>query len=510
MKLLNNNKMNQIKKVLIILTIFMALSCSDFIDNEITGQQNLDNFYSNDTEAERAIMGCYASLSPQDWWQMDFYRLIGDVCSDDALKGNSLQGDQRDFGKFANFEINSNNTWVETQWRFCYQGIFRCNVAIENLTNAPIDQSKINLYIAEAKFLRAIFYFDLINSFGGVPIILTPLTVNEANLTRSSEVEVWAQIEKDLIEASEFLLNKTEQDANNIGRATRGAALSYLAKASLYQNKFIQAQQYANQVIQSGQYGLNPNFANVWSINNPNSIESIFEIQHSYNDLVDSGSALPVVTRSRSDGGWGFATPSSHLDNFMGNDPRRIHTIIRHGEPVGTDHASYDTKLSENMSGRINKKYYIPIADRPANEEHKRSPLNHILFRYADLLLMHAEAASRNGDDATARNSVNQVRSRVGLPLINSSGNQLLEDIYKERRLELALEGHRYFDLKRTGRLSEAIEQFRNYNLNISTDPYDAGNTQAQFFNPEIHKLFPIPITEIDLSNGLIIQNPGY
>ena len=502
--------MNSIKKLAFVVAFLTTLSCSDFVDNEINGQQNIDNFYSNEDEAERAILGCYASLSPQDWWQMDFYRLIGDVCSDDALKGNSLQGDQRAFGDFANFNINSNNTWVETQWRFCYQGIFRCNLTIKNLPSAPIDPNNINLYIAEAKFLRAIFYFDLINSFGGVPLILTPLTANEANLSRATQSQVWAQIEKDLLEASEFLLNKSAQDANNIGRATRGAALSYLAKAYLYQNKFPQAQQYANQVIQSGQYNLNADFANVWNINNKNSIESIFEIQHSYNDLVDSGSALPVVTRSRSDGGWGFATPSSNLDNFMGNDPRRVHTIIRHGEPVGTDFSSYDTNLSENMSGRINKKYYIPIANRPANETHKRSALNHILFRYADLLLMHAEAAYHNGDEATARISLNQVRARVNLPALNSSGNQLLNDIYKERRLELALEGHRYYDLKRTGRLATAIADFRNYNLNISTDLYDAGNTQGQFFNPGIHTLFPIPITEIDLSNGLIVQNPGY
>lgn len=502
--------MNQIKKIVVMLTVLTALSCSDFIENEVTGQQNLDNFYSNNEEAERAVLGCYASLSPQDWWQMDFYRLIGDVCSDDALKGNSLQGDQRDFGNFANFNINSTNTWVETQWRFCYQGIFRCNLTIEKLPSAPIAQSKIDLYVAEAKFLRAVFYFDLINSFGGVPLILAPLTVDEANLSRSTESAVWTQIEKDFLEASLVLPNKSEQAANTIGRATRGAALAYLAKALLYQNKFTEAQQYTQQVISLGQYNLSDSFGNVWSVYNPNGNESIFEIQNSTNDLVDSGSALPVVTRSRADGGWGFATPSSHLDNFMGNDPRRIHTIIRHGEAVGIDYTSYDTKLSENMSGRINRKYYIARSDRPANEEHKRSALNHILFRYADLLLMHAEAAYHIGNEGAARIAVNQVRSRVNLPGIISSGPQLLADIYKERRLELALEGHRYFDLKRTGRLTAAMADFLNYNLNTSTDTYDAGNNQGSFFNPAIHKLFPIPITEIDLSNGLIVQNPGY
>jgi hypothetical protein len=502
--------MKCIKKSILIFFIIMLSACSDFIDNEITGSQTLDNFFNNQEEVDRAVMGCYAALSPNDWWQVDFFWLVGDVCSDDAFKGNTNPGDQRDFGNLANFNIIASNEWVDIKWRYTYQGIFRCNLVIKNAPESPIEENLKNRLIAEAKFLRGFHYFELIKNFGGVPLLTEPLTVNEADLSRASEAQIWAQIESDFLEASEFLPQKSEQQASLIGRATKGAALAFLAKTLLYQNKFQEAKTYAEMVINSSEYNLNDSFENVWSISNPNGNGSIFEIQQSYNDVFDSGSALPVVTGSRADGGWGFCTPSSHLDLFMGNDPRRVHTIIRQGEFVNQNYPSYNTSPSENMSGRINRKYFLDINDRPQNAPEKRSALNHILLRYADLLLMHAEAAYQIGDEQSARNSLNSVRARVNLQPINTSGPALLTAIYNERRLELAMEGHRYYDLKRTGRLAAAMSDFLNYNLNINTDTYDAGNTEGTFFNPAVHILFPIPQTEIDLSGGRITQNPGY
>tara|TARA_B110000114_G_C15066561_1_gene387693 strand:+ start:342 stop:1850 length:1509 start_codon:yes stop_codon:yes gene_type:complete len=502
--------MKQLKKIVLILISVSFFNCSDFIENEITGRQTLDNYYSNLSEVDKAVMGCYASLSPQDWWQNDFFWLVGDICSDDAFKGSTNQGDQRDFGNLADFNITSANEWLDVKWRYTYQGIFRCNLLLKNIVDAPIDVTQKNIFIAEAKFLRGIYYFELVKNFGGVPLLTEPLAINEANESRASETEIWTQIEKDFTEASTDLPKKSELLAKTIGRATQGAALAYLAKSSLYQNKFTEAQNYANQVINSSEYNLSDGFENVWSINNPNGNGSIFEIQQSYNDIYDSGSSLPVVTRSRSDGGWGFCTPSSNLDNFMGNDPRRVHTIIRQGDFVDTDHPSYDTNPSENMTGRINRKYYLSIPNRAPNEEHKRSGLNHILFRYADLLLIHAEAAYKNGDESSAISSLNKIRARVNLGVITTSGTQLLDDIYKERRLELAMEGHRYYDLKRTGRLSSAMSDFLDYNLNRSTDTYDSGNDEGKFFDITKHILFPIPQTEIDLSGGSILQNSGY
>ncbi|MCA0931711.1 RagB/SusD family nutrient uptake outer membrane protein [Lutimonas saemankumensis] len=501
--------MKQISYSLLALILLLS-GCSDYIDNEVTGKQNLDSFYSNYSECDGAIIGCYSTLSPQDWWEVDFFWLVGDASSDDAFKGNNNEGDQRDFGNLADFNITSSNEWVEYKWRFSYQGIYRCNLAIERIPEAPILQEEIDELVAEAKFLRAIFYFELVKNFGGVPLLTEPISIQEANLTRSSAEEIWAQIETDLKDASDFLPTKSQISPEKLGRATKGAAIAYLAKASLYQEKFTDAYDYAEQVENLGEHNLNDSFENVWSISNPNGNGSIFEIQHSYDDIYYSGSALPVLSRSRADGGWGFCTPSSHLDNFMGEDPRRVHTIIRHGEYVDEDHPSYDTDPSQNMTGRINRKYYLSFDERPPKDEHVRSGLNHILFRFADLLLMKAEAGYHTGKEGEALIAVNKVRQRAGVSEINVSGPALLQAIFDERRLELAMEGHRYYDLKRTGRLQAAMENFLNYNLNESTDLYDAGNDEGKYFNASIHTLFPIPQTEIDLSNGDIQQNPGY
>lgn len=502
--------MKNIKYLLFILVSMSICSCSDYIDNEITGKQNLDNYYSNFTECDKAITGCYASLSPQDWWQTDFFWLVGDICSDDAFKGNSNEGDQRDFGNLANFNITSSNEWLDSKWRYSYQGIFRCNLAITRIPNAPISSEEIETLVAEAKFLRAFFYFELVKNWGGVPLLTEPISVSDANLEKSNEAEIWAQIEKDLTEAKDFLPRKSEVAAINMGRATKGAAIAYLAKAALYQKKYTEAQSLANEVITDGEYNLNDSFEDVWSVANPNGNGSIFEIQNSYHELYDTGSALPVLSRSRADGGWGFCTPSSNLDNFMGDDPRRDHTIIKQGDYVDEDHPSYDTSPTENMSGRANKKYYLSMDERPDKSEHKRSPLNHILLRYADLLLMHAEAAYHNGDESAALISLNKVRARVDLDEVLVVGNQLINTIYDERRMELAMEGLRYYDLKRSDRLTDAMDSFMNYNLNESTDMYDAGNDEGKYYNATTHLLFPIPQSEIDLSQGKITQNPGY
>jgi hypothetical protein len=222
------------------------------------------------------------------------------------------------------------------------------------------------------------------------------------------------------------------------------------------------------------------------------------------------GTAVPVLARSRDDGGWGFGTPSSYLENAMEGDPRLPWTIIKEGDYVDADHPSYNTQLSENESGRINRKYYLSYSERPPKDEHLRSGLNQILFRYADLLLLHAEITYHNSKESASLTALNQVRDRVGLSPVNASGLNLLNAIYNERQLELAMEGHRYYDLKRTGRLTAVIQDFYDYNQNRSTDPYDAGHSKGALFRPGIHELFPIPASEIALSEYQIQQNDGY
>lgn len=495
---------------LILLVLLFGAGCEDFLDKPIQGFQVTENYFATEEECERALFGCYESLSPDDWWQLDFFWMVGDVCSDEAFKGNSIEGDQRDFGNLANFNINSNNEWLEFKWLYTYATISRCNLVIDKVPDSPASEENKKRFVAEAKFLRAFSYFELVKNFGGVPLVLKEISAGDGVVKRSTEEDVYAQIEKDLEEAAAALPLKSEQAAGAIGRATRGAAHAFLAKAFVYQEKWDEALVYSDSVIQSAEYNLNDPFGDVWSVNNPNGRGSIFEIQHSFHDIYYIGTALPVLSRSRADGGWGFGTPSSYLEKAMEGDPRRDWTIIKEGDYVDADHPSYNTELSMNESGRINRKYYLSYSERPSKDEHLRSALNHILIRYADLLLLHAEAAYHTADEPEALLALNQVRSRVGLSPVNASGASLLTAIYKERQMELAMEGHRYYDLKRTGRLTEVIQDFYDYNQNRSTDPYDAGHSKGALFRPGIHELFPIPASEIALSENQIMQNNGY
>ncbi len=508
----NSKSRNMKNKIILIPILILAIfisGCDEYLDQPIKGSQTFESFYSNQQECNQAVLGCYQSLSPEDWWEMDYFWLIGDVCSDDAFKGNSIEGDQQEFGNMARWIIDANNEWLDIKWRYSYITISRANLIIEYVPEAPIDQVLIDQYVAEAKFLRGWAYFELVKNFGGAVLVDKQPAPSDV-FPRSSEAETWAFIEKDFRDAASALPEREDQASEEMGRATKGAALGCLARAFLYQGKFGEAQAFAEQVMGLNDYELEGDFGNVWSVNNPNGVESIFEIQNNYDPLQWTGNALPVITRSRADGGWGFGTPSSHLENFMQGDPRLPHIIIKHGDFVDADHPSYDTQLDQNESGRTNRKFYLGFSERVPDDEYIKAPLNHILLRYADLLLIHAEAAYHNSQEGPALASLNEVRARVDLEPLSVSGQALLDAVFAERRMELAMEGHRYYDLKRSGRLEAAMADFVNYNMNESTDPYDAGNQQGVLFDGSKHSLFPIPQAEIDVSGGVIVQNPNY
>jgi len=494
-----------------------AQSCSNFLDLPPQGQQTTDNYYTNADECKAAVMGCYALADQSDWWQIDRTRMFGDAGSDDAWKGNAIAGDQREFGDFARFFWLPNNEWFDNRYTHIYQSIGNCNAALVGIAKAPIDPTLQQQLIGELKFIRAYNYFELVKGYGGVPLVLTPVSPAEAvALKRATAAECYAQIIKDFQEAAAALPEKNARASADKGRATKGAANAYLAKAYLFTEQWALAQTAAETVINSNQYSLG-DFDKVWSVSNPNGVESIFELNYNANQTFNLGTALTVVMRSRADGGWGFNTPSSNLEQAFGNDPRRQWTIIKQGDNVGPktasfDYSNYDTKPAENESGRISRKMFLPLADRPANEQN-HAPLNRIELRYADLLLIHAEASNKLGQDAKALTSLNLVRARANrlspgtvLPR-TSSGTQLLSDIWLERRLELAMEGHRYYDLVRQKRLVDVMTAFNKAQL-TSTDPYDKGKVKDQI--SEKNNLFPIPTNQIQLSGGNITQNPGY
>jgi hypothetical protein len=506
------------KKYRFSLTLALGLSfglpaCSNFLDI------STDNYYTNADECKAAVMGCYALADQSDWWQIDRTRMFGDAGSDDAWKGNAIAGDQREFGDFARFFWLPNNEWFDNRYTHIYQSIGNCNAALVGVGKAPIDPALQQQLLGELKFIRAYNYFELVKGYGGVPLVLAPVSPAEAiALKRASAADCYAQIIKDLQEAAAALPEKSARASADKGRATKGAANAYLAKAYLFTEQWAQAQQAAETVINSNQYSLG-DFDKVWNVSNPNGVESIFELNYNANQTFNLGTSLTVVMRSRADGGWGFDTPSSNLEQafVQENDPRRQWTIIKQGDNVGPktasfDYSNYDTKPSENESGRISRKMFLPLADRPANEMN-HSPLNRIELRYADLLLMHAEASNKLGQDAKALVSLNLVRARANrlspgtvLPR-TSTGTALLNHIWLERRLELAMEGHRYYDLVRQKRLVAVMQAFNTAQL-TSTDPYDRGKVKDQISDK--NNLFPIPTPQIQLSGGNVTQNPGY
>lgn len=512
------------KRYIIILVAVTCLSagCKKFLDQPILGRQNTDNYFKTEADCQAAIIACYFGTHSDQWYQLDRSQMMGDALSDDAFKGNSIPGDQSLFGDIARYHFDATNEWFGYRWTYLWKGIGNCNFAIQGITSSTINETLKQQLIAEAKFLRAYCYFELVKSFGGVPLVTNvPDPQAVISVPRSTKDQCFAQIVKDLSEAAAVLPERAALSADQIGRATKGAANAYLAKAYLYTENWAQAQKYADLVITSGQYSLEPSFSNVWSVRNKNGVESIFEFQYNADQTFNLGTALTTLTRSRADGGWGFDTPSSHLEQafLKENDPRLKWTIIKQGDNVGAptanfDYSHYDTKLSENESGRISRKFYLAPADRPASEL-SHAPLNMIQMRYADLLLIDAEAAYHNGNESVALTSLNLVRERANrlnpgsvLPRA-SSGTQLLNDIWLERRLELAMEGHRYYDLVRQHRLVQVIKDFYTYNNSTSTDPYDKGNPKGADV-AEKHNLFPIPQQDIDLSKGVLTQNPGF
>ncbi|TRX54762.1 RagB/SusD family nutrient uptake outer membrane protein [Fulvivirga sp. M361] len=513
--------------------LFLAgCQTDDFLDQPLRGRQQLDDFFSSAENSERFINGVYENVNGNDWFQVNFSRKINDMATDDNWAGNTLQP-RPDITGIAAYNVFAGSTYFNTFWENHYIGITRANIALDRIPEVDMDADFKARLLAEASFLRAFFYFDLVRNFGGVPIVKTYNELLEPEIrdkTRSSIEETYDLIEEDLERAIVSLPLRSEYAAKDLGRVTKGAAQSLLAKVYLFREKWDEAQAMALNVIQSGEYSLEPDFADVWSVDTHHGVESIFEVEY-INDPVFNGIGGQYSTTqgSRADQGWGWCVPSSDLENAFlseGDNIRLQSTIIKHGEPVFGDPAvtSFDAEPSENKSGRINRKFYIPVDKRPTPYVRGQHPLPFIHIRYADLLLIHAEASFFNNDATSALSSLKQVRDRVNLETnMSLSGDNLRDAIWKERRLELALEQHRLYDLRRqkinnVSRLALIMGpngSFVKYNTEVSTDPFETTNLgEAQDkginFDPEIHLLWPVPPEEIQLSRGNITQNPGY
>lgn len=540
------------KKIIILSALLATVSftsCSDFLTEDVRGQENLDTYFQSESDAESFLTGCYNAITYHGWWQVENFWILTEMCGDDYWMGNTTQG-QGDYISLAHYQgVGQSNGTISNFWQYRYKGILRCNIAIEHIPEAPIlDEAKKERLIAEAKFLRAYFYFELVNNFGGVPLIEGFLLPEEVEgITRSSAEEIHAFIEKDLTEAAAVLPQRSEYADTDMGRATRGAALGLLGKSYLFQAKYEQARNTLKTVMDEGQYSLMPDFGQVWSIDYENNAESLFEVQNMYDETYELGGSLSIVSGNRSGGdqdGWAWGLPTANLENAFveaGDTERLKWTIVKNGatEIAGEDNfadliaaqgdqngdGTYCVDPSKHKSARINRKFYLPLAKRPTNYNQPKVPLNHRILRYADVLLMYAEACNESGDDANARTALNQVRSRVGLSDVSATGTALRQAIRTERRLELACEGHRLYDIRRwddtNGKkvicnVMGANGSFVLWNTNQATaDSYEWENQYESSdkgitFNESRDLIFPIPLYEITMSNGSIVQNPGW
>ncbi|MCW3110482.1 MAG: RagB/SusD family nutrient uptake outer membrane protein [Segetibacter sp.] len=385
-------------------------------------------------------------------------------------------------------------------WSDHYGVIGKANTALQFADSLKITDSASTVFIAEARFVRAYCYFDLVRTYGQVPL-LTKRVYNseEANLPKSSEADIYAQIDADLAYAIQHLPLNWRNTAYT-GRLTSGAAKTLQAKAYLFRHKYPEALATSKSIINSGQYSLNPNYSANFNFATSNGPESIFE----YQAYVSPGGSVryevewaePQQVRGSGDWnlGWGWNIPDKPLVNaFEPNDPRLNATILFAGKEDGYGNTVPDTPTVASVYW--NKKVYTdPVLRRTMNDNGSHF-LNHVIYRYADVLLMAAEAANETGDGATAAIYLEQVRARARAlssalpPVPFVSQAQMRTAIQHERRVEFGMESQRFFDLVR-------------WNL-ATTVLGPAGYTNK-------NRYYPLPQDVVTQSHGVLVQNPDY
>lgn len=501
------------KNIILLAALLLATSCKkDFLELKPKGTELETNFYKNKEQIFQGLVATYDVLGWEgtDGWNMQLGLL--NAASDDCFAGGSDASDQPNWVAWDNFTLNPLLGPQSGLWRKNYAGVYRANLLLQKIEEVEnLDPAFKARTIAELKFLRGWFYFDLVRLFGNVPVFTSTISLDEIyTVKQTSPTEVYAQIEKDLTEAKNTPELPETVPPAELGRVTHGAVAALLGKVILFQNdnaRMAEAAANFEEVINGGNYFLTSNYGDIFKQENEFGPESVFEIQYASNRPGDYGCCFnsgPVNNATEGNyniqffgmrdysgpdyaTGWSFCPVTPELVSFMQNDPRFQHTIVD-GKVLKQGGASY-TKGYQNTDFFIKK--YAPIKDFQATDGETALGWGQNIraIRYADVLLMAAEAIARGGgSEATALEYLNQVRSRVGLAAETSSGQALLTAIYKERRLELATEGHRFWDLVRTGGASEALPGFV------------AGT----------HEFLPIPQLEVELSKGALKQNNGY
>ena len=492
--------------IAIVAMMQIFVSCKkDFLELTPKGTTLEDNFYKNEKEVMQGVIAVYDVMQ---WGTTGGYTMkmpLLSAASDDCWAGGSNAADQPAWVAYDNFNLSS---FVGPQgglWNKNYSGINRANLILSKIDKSTtLSASFKTRTIAEAKFLRAYFYFDLVRWFGNVPLITTSLPTAELYTQKqSTPAQIYAQIEKDLRDAIAGL--PAVVSAAEKGRTSQGAAKAQLGKVLLYQNdnaKLSEAITLFEDVNRTGNaygYRLMTNYADIFDPANKFNVESILEIPHSNNAAwgdwgwINGGEGnvatqfigMDTYNGDTYSSGWGFCPVTLDLVNALKNDPRFAATIID-GAALKAAGATYNARY-QNTDYFIKKYAPLKAYRSTLGVAEQNWPINEIEIRLADTYLMQAEALVKSGGNpARAKELLDAVRARVGLASVPAT----LDNIYNERRLELATEGHRFFDLVRTGRAVTVLGPL-GYKANKS-------------------EYLPIPQSEIDVTKGVIKQNPGY
>jgi hypothetical protein len=479
-----------------VFTLGFGTACEKFLDVQPKYIQDAENYFNSKSDYELALIGAYDLL--QGTFLVNW---IGEIASDNSIAGGESVTDTEGLHDIDNMTHNAVNNELRSIFRWNYAGIARVNYIMEYKDKINFDGKE--QIIGEARFLRAYYYFELVKFFGDVPLIVDQrLGTEEVTQTeRTPKAQVYAQIESDLNYAIEHIVW-----SNPIkGRADKGAALALLGKVYLYQNKFPQAATALSRVINEGGYSLVPDYNDLWFVVNEGNSETVFDVEYSgleggsYDCLIClEGNAAPGFHGIRQytgplyGDGNSYNMPTADLYNaFDANDPRRDITVLDLDAFIAAQPNPGSISYAiggGGHTGYYNNKYIKRQNELGLPDNDLTSPLNYKVIRYADVLLMAAEAYNRSNNDGLALQYLNEVRARVNMPAISSAGSQLTQDIWNERRYELSCEGLRFFDLVRTGQAAQSINGFQTGK----------------------NELFPIPQVEIDLAGGNWSQNPGY
>ena len=457
-----------------------------------------DSTFFKPANAEKFVNACY------NWtitWGESVFSWIGvsSITSDDADKGSDpgdlgTDKDQMDALTYGPTSLSPKEVWDAN-----YTGIGRCNQAIDKVpTFTGLDPALATRYVGEAKFLRAYFYFNLVRCFGNVPKIDRVYTSEETaqiyeDFASRPSSEIYALIEQDLRDAAAVLPLKNAYSAKDVGRATKGAAQGLLAKVLMYEKKWADCLATCNDVINSNQYGLEPDYAKIWRQSNEHGIESLFEIEGQNGNegwgiggYYSTQGPRGIITDGYD--GWGFNTPSEDLINaYEPGDVRKAATIYSVGDVLWDG-----AKLESASNQHYNYKAYVSKT-KETNYDSWSSGKNIRVLRFGEILLIKAEAANELGSTADAVVELNKIRKRAGLANTTASSQADVRNaIWKERRVELAMEHDRFFDLVRQGRAGQVMR------------------AHGKNFVDGKNELFPIPQEQISLSKGAIKQNPGY